>query len=158
MNKITDSDICEVIDFINIFLYNIPGREEVDRIRLLDENSICNIHLAGIITCVKNASSDDILDELNLEYVRLFSQPSDFRTIPVASYHLCENKTMVSQLTSELKELYLEKNFILDKNFVFKEDHIVPILTFVKFIDTDMLDDYTEKYVKSWVPEFAEFP
>lgn len=157
MNQLLNEEIKSIIDLILIFFIDIPSEKQLNTIIKIDENEIENEHLLNILRYIKQNPIDKTLEELNIAYVKLFTQPKDFKTIPIASYHLSENKTLVSKLTLELKEIYLNNNYILNNEFIYKEDHIVPIISFLKFINNkDDFKKYFDKYVKSWVPQFAK--
>lgn len=155
--KFINEETLFLIDFVQIFLKDNLKLDLIDEIKKLPVEEIHDKDMHEAIEYIKNNSSESLYDELNYDYVKLFLHPNDFKTFPIASYHMVENKTLVSKITEDIKSEFLEENFILSDSFPYKEDHIVSILEFIKFSENP---EQTEKIIKNyllpWLGDFAD--
>ncbi|ADD69335.1 Uncharacterized component of anaerobic dehydrogenase-like protein [Denitrovibrio acetiphilus DSM 12809] len=130
------------------FLINIV-QSQADNLSSADDKLVNEI--ADEINCL---GVDDAAEKYNEEYLKLFSQPSQFSTIPVASYYLDEKKLLYSDISLRLRDLYAD--FLFQVLPPYTEDHIVPLLVFMNEIDKSKKDQFMDDYIYSWVPEFLE--
>lgn len=155
--SVIDEETLFLINFVQIFLKNNVDIDTIKELKSIDTSDIYYGNVAEIVDYIKQADPDKLYEELNFDFVNLFVHPKDFTTFPIASYHISENKTLVSKITEELKLEYLNENFVLDNSFPYKEDHIVCILEFIKFLDDkDRSEKIIKNYLLPWLGNFAD--
>lgn len=91
---------------------------------LIKSNEKCSIEL----------TSDHILDDILLEYTRIFLGPFKVLVPPYGSYYLDEQKQLNQQSTVEVEKFY--DKFELEISVEFKDlpDHIIPELEFMQYL------------------------
>ncbi|MCB4204886.1 molecular chaperone TorD family protein [Deferribacterales bacterium Es71-Z0220] len=146
-----------IIDFLQLFLKNNLNSEIINDLKKIPLDDVCDDDIKEILLYIGQNSAEVVEEELNFDYVKLFTHPKDFNTFPIASYHLSENKTVVSKITEEIKFEYIEDNFILSDNFKYGEDHLVAILEYIKNSkDKEKLNIFLEKYFYPWITKFSK--
>lgn len=154
---IFSNDLMFIIDFIQLFLKDSPNAETIESLKKISTEEIFNEDIVDILKYLQSKPAEIIAEELNFDYVKLFTHPRDFKTFPIASYHVSENKTLVSKITEDIKNEYLDENFILSKKFNYKEDHLVAMLEFIKHIENkDKIEIFFNKYIEPWIAKFSD--
>jgi len=117
---------------------------------------------------------DDYVEELTVEFSRLFIGPKQAPAIPFASFYLSENSTVMSEITLEVRKQYLEAGLAVQNLYQTPEDHIGFELEFMEYLLTrllelqeagdedeaerleELMDTFFNDHLTVWVPDFAD--
>ncbi len=142
----------------------IPEEDEIDR------------GLNLIIETVKSNNSrlDEYLNDLSLEFARLFIGPKNPPAIPYASFYLSESKTIMSDVTIDVRKMYLDAGMAVQNLYSIPDDHIGIELEFLQYLTEktidlfehgqredasrlyEMREDFLNDHMASWIPFFAD--
>jgi putative dimethyl sulfoxide reductase chaperone len=117
---------------------------------------------------------DERIEELSLEFARLFIGPGQPPAVPFASFYLSETQDLMTEETLAVRKRYLDAGLALKNLFQMPDDHISIELDFLYYLTERLLElsekgDNTEieKHLKLrhdflmshfilWAPNFAE--
>ncbi|GAB4538780.1 MAG: molecular chaperone TorD family protein [Thermodesulfovibrionia bacterium] len=171
-----------------LYLYNLlrqvflkePIKEliaDISRISLSEEEEDDSID-RGLKMMIDSASNnlhrlDEWLEELSLEYARLFIGPKNPPAVPYASFYLSESRSLMTEETIDVRKRYLEANMAVKNLYSIPDDHIGIELEFIYYLtqkiielfeqgereDASRLFEIREKFLNEhmilWVPFFA---
>jgi len=117
---------------------------------------------------------DEWLEDLAVEYARLFIGPKPPPAIPYASFYLSESKSLMTEETLKVRETYLKAGFAVKEPGRMLEDHIAVELEFLARLTEKIIEalksgnteeaetlyhlrkDFIENHLKLWLPAFIE--
>lgn len=158
--------------------------EEVDKDLLLELQQITvsaedndldrGFSLVGQAARANGDRLDDYVEELAVEFSRLFIGPKRAPAIPFASFYLTENRSVMSDVTVTVRKQYLEAGLAVQNLFQIPEDHIGFELEFMEYLllrlqELEVAGDQEEicridklketffdEQLTTWVPDFAD--
>ncbi len=146
-----------LLEYIIDSFKDVPDEEWLNNLSTLDvykDNNPIDENIKGIVDEINTLGIKNAAANYNEEYVQLFTHPTSFSTLPIASYHLSRENVLVSDITLELKEIYANYHYKVQTPY--SEDHLIPLLLFLEKINLKQRNEFIEKYIVSWVPAFAE--
>ncbi|MGI1658391.1 MAG: TorD/DmsD family molecular chaperone [Desulfitobacterium sp.] len=107
------------------------------------------------------------IEDLNLEYAKLFIGPFDLLAPPYGSIYLDGQRRVMGDSSVKVLQAYQEAGLKLSDEFKQPPDHIITELEFVyfliaKYLETKdnqwltMKDTFMNKYLKSWMGDFTK--
>lgn len=117
---------------------------------------------------------DEWVEELSLEFARLFIGPGQPPAVPFASFYLSETRALMTEETLAVRKKYLDAGLALKNLYQMPDDHIAIELDFLYYLTERALelsehgnDAETENYFKLrqaflkdhfplWAPAFAD--
>lgn len=87
---------------------------------------------------------DKYTEELAVEFARLFIGPRNPSAIPYASFYLSESKTMMSDVTLDVRKMYLDAGMAVKELYSLPDDHIAIELEFLQYL-TERIIELFEK-------------
>ncbi|MFH1756978.1 MAG: molecular chaperone TorD family protein [Pseudomonadota bacterium] len=114
------------------------------------------------------------VDELSLEFARLFIGPIHPPAVPFASFYLSESRSLMSEETLEVRKRYLKAGLALKDLHQIPDDHIAMELEFLYYLTREaiqsleerrneeasgfltMRNDFMRDHMALWVPFFIE--
>jgi TorA maturation chaperone TorD len=117
---------------------------------------------------------DEWVDQLSLEFARLFLGPVHAPAIPYASFYLSETRSLMTEETLEVRKRYLEAGLALKNLYSIPDDHIGIELEFIYYLTKEILQlnesnrekeslklyqirqDFLKDHMALWVPSFAQ--
>ena len=171
-----ESDILSLLKHI---FWSEPTKDLIQSIRsvpkIQEENDI-DKGLNEISEAIEENKNrlDEYLDDLAIEYARLFIGPKKPFAVPYASFYLSESKAMMSEITTDVRKQYLTAGMAVKELYKLPDDHIAIELEFLQYLATritesyeaDLRDDvskllqiredYIKEHLSKWAPEFAE--
>jgi TorA maturation chaperone TorD len=117
---------------------------------------------------------DSWIEELALEFSRLFIGPVDAPAVPFASFYLSEDRQVMSEETLAVRKKYLEAGVGLKNLYQVPDDHIGIELEFLYYLIREAIesmktgkneeaearirlrDEFTREHLAVWVPEFVD--
>lgn len=142
----------------------IPEEDEIDRgLNLITETVKSN-----------NSRLDEYQNDLSLEFARLFIGPKNPPAIPYASFYLSESKTIMSNVTIDVRKMYLDAGMAVQNLYSIPDDHIGIELEFLQYLTEKIIDlfehgrredasrlyemreAFLNDHIASWIPYFAD--
>jgi len=130
--------------------------------------------LSGVVVENKNRQ-DAYLEDLAIEYARLFIGPQKPAAVPYASFYLTESKTMMSEVTTDVRKKYLDAGIAVKDLYKLPDDHIAIELEFLQYLVQriiklfddgkhneealklfEMREKFLNEHFEKWVPLFEE--
>ncbi|NCO83788.1 MAG: hypothetical protein COW90_01290 [Nitrospirae bacterium CG22_combo_CG10-13_8_21_14_all_44_11] len=117
---------------------------------------------------------DAWLEELAIEYARLFIGPQNPPAVPYASFYLSESHSLMTDETIDVRKQYLEAGMAVKELYNIPDDHIGIELEFVYYLTQKTIElfeqeqrekaarlfeirgDFLTKHMSQWVPLFVE--
>lgn len=115
---------------------------------------------------------DQWIEDLSIEYARLFIGPRNPPAVPYASFYLSESHSLMTDETIKVRKTYLDAGMAVKELHSVPDDHIGIELEFVYSLTRKMLDlleqgaredahhffeirsDFLNGHMASWVPCF----
>ncbi|BCB96220.1 dehydrogenase [Dissulfurispira thermophila] len=117
---------------------------------------------------------DEWLEELALEYARLFIGPKNPPAVPYASFYLSESHSLMTEETIDVRKRYLEANMAVKNLYSIPDDHIGIELEFIYYLTQKIIElfeqgqredasrlfeirsNFLSEHVSQWVPFFSD--
>lgn len=117
---------------------------------------------------------DDYIEDLAVEFARLFIGPKSPPAVPYASFYLTEAKTVMSDVTIDIRKRYLEAGMVVRDLYSTPDDHIGIELEFVSHLADRIIklfedgqraeasrlfevrSNFLNDHMALWVPSFAD--
>lgn len=170
-----------------IYLYNLlrqlflrePTGELINELAMIDppdetEDEIDYGLKLLVETIRKNKHRlDKWLEELALEYARLFIGPKNPPAVPYASFYLSESRSLMTEETIDVRKRYLEAGMAVKNLYSIPDDHIGIELEFVYYLTQKIIeyfdqgnraeasrlfelrDDFLQDHMSLWIPYFV---
>ena len=152
------------------FLKDITAMESIPEEDDLDNG------LHKTVSAVKgnNGHLDKYAEELAIEFARLFIGPKNPPAIPYASFYLSESKSMMSEVTIDVRKMYLDAGMAVKELYSFPDDHIAIELEFLQSLTEriielfekgnreeastlyGMREDFLKDHFSKWIVSFAD--
>jgi TorA maturation chaperone TorD len=156
-----------------------PDKELLDgiakiEVSFLEEDEIVYGFNLLINAIKKNHSRiDEWIEELALEYARLFIGPLNPPAVPYASFYLSESRSLMTEETIEVRKKYLEAGLAVKSSGI-PDDHIGIELEFIYYLTKRIIElyekeqkeevskllsirsDFLNNHVARWLPLFAD--
>lgn len=149
--------------------------EGIGKVELSSEQETEGGGLKGMRGSVQQNESglDDWIEQLSLEFARLFIGPAHPPAIPFASFYLSETHSLMTEETMAVRKQYLEAGLALKNLYQMPDDHIAIELDFLYYLTERSLEllenernSEAEKLLRSrhaflmdhfllWAPAFA---
>lgn len=131
-----------------VFL-NEPTRELIEGLTNVDapdEDDEISSGLKLIIgSCKDNTHRVDAwLEDLAIEYARLFIGPKNPPAVPFASFYLSESSSLMTDETIDVRKRYLEAGMAVKNLYSIPDDHIAIELEFIYHL-TEKIIEYFER-------------
>jgi TorA maturation chaperone TorD len=171
-----------------LYLYNLlrqvflkePTREliedlsEVDTPDETDDDIEAGLKLI-IMSCKNNTERiNSWLEDLAIEYARLFIGPQSPPAVPYASFYLSESHSLMTDETIDVRKRYLEAGMAVKNLYSIPDDHIGIELEFVYYLTQKIIElfeqgqredasrlfeirsDFLSDHMALWLPRFAD--
>ena len=171
-----------------LYLYNLlrqlflkePTKELINdlaKIDHLDEtDDEINYGLKLLIESIKKNEYrlDEWLEELAIEYARLFIGPKNPPAVPYASFYLSESRSLMTDETIDVRKRYLEAGMAVKNLYSIPDDHIGIELEFIYYLTKKIIElfeqgeredasrlfeirsDFLSKHITLWIPFFTD--
>jgi len=114
------------------------------------------------------------LEELAIEYTRLFIGPKNPPAVPYASFYLSESHSLMTDETIDVRKRYLEAGMVVKELHSIPDDHIGIELEFIYYLTQKTLDlfeqgareeasrlfeirsNFLKGHMALWIPFFLE--
>ncbi len=131
--------------------------------------------LALMVEAIKKNEdrTEEWMEELALEFARLFIGPENPPAIPYASFYLSETHSLMTEETIEIRKQYLEAGVAVKNLYRLPDDHIGIEMDFLYYLNKRLLElyeigldreaehslkirnDFLKGHMVLWVPSFA---
>ena len=168
-----------ILDFLKQVFLKEPTKgtlQELEKIGITtEENDIDKGFDLITSASIKNKDRlDEYSEDLALEFARLFIGPENPPAIPYASFYLSESKTVMTDITTEVRKRYLDAGMAVKDLYSTPDDHIGIELEFISYLTKKIIELYEDgqrsessrlfeirnnfinKHMASWVPLFVE--
>jgi TorA maturation chaperone TorD len=169
-----------LLNFLRHVFLKEPERELLEELSNLcppdeAENEIETGLKLILNSCQENKERiDPWLEELAVEYARLFIGPNNPAAVPFASFYLSRSNLLITDETVEVRRRYLEAGVGVKEHYTIPEDHIAIELDFLYFLTEKILENleknelneasrlfeirnnFINDHMKRWVPVFTE--
>lgn len=168
-------DLCSLLRLV---FWQAPTRELLDRLassNALTENSDTDRGLNMMRQAVIDNQNrlETYVEELAIEFTRLFIGPRHAPAIPYASFYMSERSQFMSEITIDVRRIYLDAGMAVRELNRIPDDHIAIELEFMAwladYIDhalqqanqteetrlRQILNTFIHKHVLTWMPVFA---
>lgn len=151
-----------------------PAFEEEGMFKsLLDAAALVDPALVPLATNLGEEFRRSGIEELLLDYTRLFLGPVQILAKPYGSVWLEENKTLMGESTMAVLELYREADFDMDEEFRELPDHVAVELEFLYLLIfrenearmsgdrarlgamLDLQKRFLDRHLGRWIPKFT---
>lgn len=165
------------------FLHRVFARE-VDASFLADlaavqppeDGDVVSQALARMIDVARGEGKDRnvLLEELAVEYARLFIGPRNPPAIPFASFYLSESRALMTDETIAVRKIYLANNMVVENLYSTPDDHIAIELEFLAHLSDAMIETlvagnsvrtnelekvrelFIKEHMQQWIPSFID--
>lgn len=114
------------------------------------------------------------IEDLALEYARLFIGPQNPSAVPYASFYLSESHSLMTDETIDVRKQYLEAGMAVKELYSIPDDHIGIELEFIYYLTQKIIEsfgkgeraessrlfeirnDFLRGHMAAWVPSFAD--
>lgn len=118
--------------------------------------------------------ANEWIEELALEYARLFIGPKNPPAVPYASFYLSESHSLMTDETIDVRKRYLEAGIAVRELYSIPDDHISIELEFIYYLTQkiielfeqgqreeasrlfEMRSDFLSEHMALWVPFFVD--
>lgn len=168
-----------ILDFLKQVFLREPTKESLQELEKIgittEENDIDRGFNLITSASTKNKDRlDEYVEELALEFARLFIGPKNPPAIPYASFYLSESKTVMTDITTEVRKRYLDAGMAVKDLYSTPDDHIGIELEFISYLTEKIIDlhengnraeasrlfelrnNFINKHMVNWVPLFVE--
>jgi TorA maturation chaperone TorD len=171
-----------------LHLYNLlrqvflkePTKElvtDIGKIGLTDESDDEVSHgLNLMVNLVKKNEHrlDEWIEELAIEYARLFIGPKNPPAVPYASFYLSESHSLMTDETIDVRKRYLEEGMAVKELYSVPDDHIGIELEFIYYLTKRIVEafehgergessrlleirsNFLNEHMAPWVPFFVD--
>ena len=168
-----------ILNFSKHLFLKEPEKEflqELEGINTVTEENDTDKGL-DLIACAVRAKKDrldEYIQDLAVEFARLFVGPKNPPAIPYASFYLSESKTVMTDVTSDVRKRYLDAGMAVKDLYSTPDDHIGIELEFISYLTEKIIDLYEDgqrseasrlfeirhnfinEHMALWVPVFVE--
>lgn len=117
---------------------------------------------------------DEWVEELALEYARLFIGPENPPAVPYASFYLSESRSLMTDETIDVRKRYLEAGMVVKELYSTLDDHIGIELEFIYYLTQKIIElfeqgepgeaskvfeirsNFISGHMTAWIPFFVE--
>lgn len=118
--------------------------QELGEINIVTEENDTDKGL-DLIACAMRAKKDrldEYTENLAVEFTRLFIGPKNPPAIPYASFYLSESKTVMTDITTEVRKRYLDAGMAVKDLYSTPDDHIGIELEFISYLTEKIINLY----------------
>jgi TorA maturation chaperone TorD len=166
-----------VLNFLRLVFLAEPKKELLEGISQMvldtEEEGMEGLRLIHQSVKRNEGRLDDWMEELSVEFARLFLGPVHPPAIPYASFYLSDMPLLMTEETLEVRKKYLEAGFALKELYRIPDDHISFELEFVFYLTREIIasseqgktedaerlyrarDEFLREHMSSWVLPFA---
>lgn len=150
--------------------------KDVATMEVIPEDDDLDKRLNQIISAVRCNKDrlDKYTEELAVEFARLFIGPRNPSAIPYASFYLSESKTMMSDVTLDVRKMYLDAGMAVKELYSLPDDHIAIELEFLQYLTEriielfekgnreeasllyEMQGRFLKDHISKWIVSFAD--
>lgn len=150
--------------------------EGLQKISMMPEENDIDIGLNLLANSVRKNESrlNEFKEELAIEFARLFIGPNNPPAVPYASFYLSESKTVMSDVTIDIRKKYLEAGMAVQELYSIPDDHIGIELEFLQYLTeriielfekgqreeasnlNEMRDEFLKGHFSKWAPHFSD--
>lgn len=118
--------------------------QELGEVNIIaEENDIDRgLNLIAHSVRVNKDRLDEYVENLAVEYARLFIGPKNPLAIPYASFYLSETKTVMTDITTEVRKRYLDAGMAVRDLYSAPDDHIGIELEFISYLTEKIIELY----------------
>ena len=168
-----------ILNLLKHLFLKEPAKEflqELGEINIVtEENDIDKgLNLIAHAAMTNKDRLDEYVEDLALEFARLFIGPKNPPAIPYASFYLSESRTVMTDVTSDVRKRYLDAGMAVKDLYSTPDDHIGIELEFISYLTEKIIELYEDgqrseasrlfelrhnfinEHIASWVPSFVE--
>lgn len=173
-----------------LYLYNLlrqvflkePSKELIEGLGKInfhseiDKEDEISYGLNLIVNSVKKNEHrlDEWIEELALEYARLFIGPKNPPAVPYASFYLSESHLLMTDETIDIRKRYLDAGMAVKELYSIPDDHVGIELEFIYYLTQKIIElfeqdqrgdasrlfelrsDFLSDHMALWLPFFAD--
>jgi len=138
-----------ILSFSKNLFFKEPTGEfllELGTLSTLSEENNLDKGLNLIINSVNRNKDrlDEFVEDLAQEFARLFIGPKNPPVMPYASFYLSESKTVMNEITAEVRKRYLDAGMAVKDLYSSPDDHIGTELEFISYLTEKIITLYEE--------------
>ena len=150
--------------------------EGLQKISTLPEENDIDIGLNLLANSVRKNESrlNEYKEDLAIEFAMLFIGPTNPPAVPYASFYLSESKTVMSDVTIDIRKKYLEAGMAVQALYSIPDDHVGIELEFIYYLTQKIIDlfeqgereeasrlfelrsGFLREHMASWIPLFTD--
>lgn len=150
--------------------------EGLQKISMMPEENDIDIGLNLLANSARKNKSrlNEYQEDLAIEFARLFIGPNNPPAVPYASFYLSESKTVMSDVTIDIRKKYLEAGMAVQELYSIPDDHIGIELEFLQYLTeriielfekgqreeasnlNEMRDEFLKGHFSKWAPHFSD--
>ena len=150
--------------------------EGLQKISMMPEENDIDIGLNLLANSARKNKSrlNEYQEDLAIEFARLFIGPNNPPAVPYASFYLSESKTIMSDVTIDIRKKYLEAGMAVHELYSIPDDHIGIELEFLQYLTeriielfekgqreeasnlNEMRDEFLKGHFSKWAPHFSD--
>ncbi len=150
--------------------------ESLLNVKEIPEGGQIDSGLNQMIKAVKSNTDrlDEYAEDLAIEFARLFIGPKFPPAIPYSSFYLSESKTVMTNVTIEVRKRYLKAGMAVKQLYSIPDDHVGIELEFISHLTErvielyeigeridasrffEMRNSFLNDHMVLWIPAFAD--
>ncbi len=175
------SERAQIYDWLRSFFLEGPNPELFDRLELLhlaqasylQAERTLETDLISSLVELKDSAGNFVrsgnLTPLQTEFTRLFIGPGKAPAYPYESLYRSPKGMLMTEVTSEVRNFYLEQGLLMQQLYSVPEDHLGIELEFIYYLKLKMLEkpedipalniiqeSFLREHVLSWIDHFTE--
>lgn len=172
-------EIGDLFSLLRLIFMTEPSKELLEELLKIEtmkqENYIdCGLDLMRREVQKNQNQLDRYMEELAVEFARLFLGPQNPAAIPFASFYLSETRQLMTEVTIEVRRQYLEAGMVVKNLHQIPDDHLAIELEFMAYLaatavkaleEGDLqkagdikaqMEAFLKSHLALWAPQFAD--
>lgn len=172
-------EVGDLFSLLRLIFMTEPSKELLEQLLKIEAVEPGNDIDCGLDLMRRDAQKnqdrfDGYLEELAVEFARLFLGPQNPVAIPFASFYLSETRQLMTEVTIEVRRQYLEAGMVVKNLHQIPDDHLAIELEFMAYLAAAAVTAFEEgaqqkagdiqaqmeafwkNHLVPWAPQFAD--
>lgn len=165
----------KIYDLLRCFFLSGPDAEIMSALNHLELTKLNGLqadfvsNLSNLKDSAGKQGASGALASLQTEFTRLFIGPGKAPAYPYESLYRSPQRLLMTEVTNEVRNFYLEHGLLMQKLYTVPEDHLGVELEFLYYLNLKMLEQpenipvlrqvqlqFLQEHLLSWIDDFTQ--